>query len=44
MKPGVFDTQGIGTTDYSRFLRKLGVLEDETLWQVEAKMRNWLRL
>ena len=44
MKPGVFDAQGIGTTDRSRFLRKLGMLEQGTLAQVEEKTRAWLGL
>jgi mRNA-degrading endonuclease toxin of MazEF toxin-antitoxin module len=44
MKPGAFDTQGIGTTDRSHFLRKLGVLESAVMEQVEKKARAWLGL
>ena len=44
MKPGVFDAQGIGTTDRSHFLRKLGVLEEVMMSRVEAKVRAWLGL
>jgi mRNA-degrading endonuclease toxin of MazEF toxin-antitoxin module len=44
MKPGVFDAQGIGTTDRSHFLRKLGVLEEAIMRQVETKTRAWLGL
>jgi mRNA-degrading endonuclease toxin of MazEF toxin-antitoxin module len=44
MKPGAFDAQGIGTTDRSHFLRKLGVLEETFMRQVEGKTRAWLGL
>lgn len=44
MKPGAFDAQGIGTTDRSHFLRKLGVLEEVVMAQVEEKTRIWLGL
>jgi mRNA interferase MazF len=44
MKTGVFDAQGIGTTDRSHFLRKLGVLEASILGQVENRVRAWLGL
>ena len=44
MKPGVFDAQGIGTTDRSNFLRKLGKAEPLVLAEVEAKIRAWLGL
>ena len=44
MKPGVFDAQGIGTTDRNHFLRKLGVLEEAIMLQVEGKTRAWLGL
>ena len=44
MKPGVFDAQGIGTTDRSHFLRKLSVLETAMMEQVEEKTRAWLGL
>lgn len=44
MKPGVFDAQGIGSTDRSRFIRKLGVLEERVLGMVEDRVRAWLAL
>jgi len=44
MNQGVFDAQGIGTTDRSHFLRKLGVLEETFMRQVEGKTRAWLGL
>lgn len=44
MKPGVLDAQGIGTTDRSHFLGKLGFLEEGIMRQVENKIRVWLGL
>lgn len=44
MVPGVFDAQGIGTTDFSRFIRRLGNVERETLACVEERVRAWLAL
>ena len=44
MKPGAFDAQGIGTTDRSHFLRKLGLLEELVMEQVAEKTRVWLDL
>jgi mRNA-degrading endonuclease toxin of MazEF toxin-antitoxin module len=44
MKPGAFDTQGLGTTDFSRFIRRLGSVEAETLHIIEEHVRAWLGL
>lgn len=44
MKPGAFDCQGIGTTDKSHFMRKLGHVEDVTLSEVETRLSRWLGL
>ncbi|MFM7182284.1 MAG: type II toxin-antitoxin system PemK/MazF family toxin [Verrucomicrobiales bacterium] len=44
MKDGAFDAQGIGTTDYSRFMRRLGKMDDPTLALIEDKVREWLSL
>ena len=44
MKPGAFDGQGLGTTDKSRLMRKLGAVEPDTLEQVGAAVRKWLAL
>ena len=44
MKPGAFDTQGLGTTDFSRFIRKLGSVDTETLRLIEGRVRAWLGL
>ena len=44
VEPGVFDAQGIGTTDRSHFIRMLGVLEEKIMRQVEKKTRAWLGL
>jgi len=44
MKPGVFDAQGIGTTDRSHLIRRLGRADATTLVQVEAAVKAWLGL
>ncbi len=44
IKPGYFDAQGIGTTDHSRFIRKLATANAATLANVEAAVRAWLSL
>lgn len=44
MKPGGFDAQGIGTTDFSRFIRRLGVADEATLSKIEERVRAWLAL
>lgn len=44
MKPGAFDGQGLGATDKGRLMGKLGVVEPDTLEQVEAAVRKWLAL
>ena len=43
-KDGAFDGQGIGTTDKSHLLRKLGTIDAETFTAVEAYVRAWLAL
>jgi mRNA interferase MazF len=42
MKPGAFDCQGIGTTDKSHFIRKLGRIEDPMLAEIEVRLSSWL--
>ncbi len=42
MKPGAFDCQGIGTTDKSHFMHKLGRVEDAILSEVEIRLGKWL--
>jgi mRNA interferase MazF len=44
MKPGAFDCQGIGTTDKSHFMRKLGQVEEALLAEVEVRLSAWLGL
>ncbi|NJR43142.1 MAG: type II toxin-antitoxin system PemK/MazF family toxin [Akkermansiaceae bacterium] len=44
MKPGAFDCQGIGTTDQSRFIRKLGRVEETILSKVAIHLSAWLGL
>jgi mRNA-degrading endonuclease toxin of MazEF toxin-antitoxin module len=44
MKKAVFDGQGIGTTDRSRLIRKLAVVDAQTLAAVEEAVRAWLAL
>lgn len=42
MKSGAFDAQGLGTTDRSHFIRRLGQLDEATLALVEGRVRAWL--
>lgn len=42
MEKGAFDGQGIGTTDKSRLIRRLGVADAATLSAVKAAVRAWL--
>jgi len=44
MKPGAFDTQGLGTTDTSHFIRCLGQVDDATLEIIEERVSAWLGL
>ena len=44
MKPDASDVRGLGTTDQSRLLRKLGHLNKATLKQVETMVKAWLGL
>ena len=44
MKPGAFDAQGLGTTDWSHFIRRLGIIDSATMATVEERVRAWLAL
>lgn len=44
MKAGVFDAQGLGTTDHSHFLRRLGTIDNATLATIEERVKAWLAL
>jgi len=44
MKPGAFDAQGIGTTDWSHFIRRLAVIDTATMGAIEDRVRAWLAL
>ena len=44
MKPGVFDAQGLGTTDKHYLIRRLGTVDATTLAQVEDRVKAWLGL
>ncbi len=44
MTPGAFDAQGLGTTDFSRFIRLLGKVDTFTMAEVEDRVRAWLAL
>ncbi len=44
MLPGAFDCQGIGTTEKSHLMRKLGLVEDAILAEVEIRLSAWLGL
>ena len=44
MKPGAFDAQGIGTTDTSHLIRRLGQLDSATLKVIEERVSAWLGL
>jgi mRNA-degrading endonuclease toxin of MazEF toxin-antitoxin module len=43
-KDGAFDGQGIGTTDKSHLIRKLGTFAAKTFAAVEESVRAWLAL
>ncbi|MGK0187431.1 MAG: mRNA-degrading endonuclease toxin of MazEF toxin-antitoxin module [Verrucomicrobiales bacterium] len=43
-RAGAFDGQGIGTTDKSHLIRKLGTVDGETFAAVEEFVRAWLAL
>ena len=43
-KPGVFDAQSIGTLPIPTLIRKIGVVDEETLGKVEDAVRDWLNL
>ena len=44
MKAGAFDAQGLGTTDHSHFLRRLGTVDAATLATIEERVKAWLAL
>jgi mRNA-degrading endonuclease toxin of MazEF toxin-antitoxin module len=44
MKNGVFDAQGIGTTDFNRFIRRVGNVDGNMLAHIEDRVRTWLAL
>ncbi len=44
MRPGAIDAQGLGTTDFSHFIRRLGQVDAGTLAQIESRVRSWLGL
>jgi mRNA-degrading endonuclease toxin of MazEF toxin-antitoxin module len=44
MKAGAFDAQGLGTTDKSHFIRRLGNADETTFATVEERVRAWLAL
>jgi len=44
MAPGALDAQGIGTVPDVKLLRRLGVVDRQTLAQVETCVRMWLAL
>jgi mRNA interferase MazF len=44
MKAGAFDAQGIGTTDQSHFIRRLGVIDAPTMEKGEDALKSWLAL
>jgi len=42
--PGVFDAQSIGTIPVVRLIRRIGILDPQTLRNVESAARLWLSL
>lgn len=42
-KPGAFDAQSIGTVPTARLVRRIGVLDDDTMACVQTALRAWLR-
>jgi mRNA-degrading endonuclease toxin of MazEF toxin-antitoxin module len=44
IKPGAFDAQGLGSTDWSHFIRRLGTVDAATLASIEERVRAWLAL
>ncbi|WP_353568654.1 hypothetical protein [Haloferula sargassicola] len=41
---GAFDAQGLGSTDWSHFIRRLGTIDAATLATIEERVRAWLAL
>ena len=44
MKPGAFDAQGLGTTDMSHFIRRLGQVDAATMEKLAERVCAWLGL
>jgi len=44
MISGAFDAQGLGTTDFSHFIRRLGSVDAATMAAVSDRVRAWLAL
>lgn len=42
LRPGVFNVQGLMTTQPSKFIRKLGTLSPVEMKQIEATVKRWL--
>ena len=42
--PGAFDAQSIGSMPPARFIRRIGVVDANTLTRVEDAVRAWLAL
>ncbi len=42
--PGAFDAQGIGSVPVVKLMRRRGVVETAVVQQVEATVKQWLRL
>lgn len=44
LRDGGFDAQNLVTIPHAKLIRKLGLLTDSQMAQVEEKLRLWLRL
>ena len=43
-KPGAFDAQSIGTVPTVRLVKRIGVLDAETMGRVQTAVRAWLQM
>ena len=43
-KPGAFDAQSLGTVPIPTLIRKIGVIDEDTLGRVEDAVRAWLNI
>jgi mRNA interferase MazF len=43
-EPGGFDAQGLGSVPNVKLMRRLGVIDEPTLAQIEAAVKTWLGL